>query len=354
MKIAFLSFFSGLNHRGVETVVHEVASRLSERNELWVFQTGKKLQGSKYKTVTVATDWKSSDNENNFSLKRRFFLDKTSLAIRRFTQKVLPILKKEKFDVVIPWNNGWQAILVKLAKVGKIVAVGQSGLGWDDRIVLYLFPDRFVGFTDHQCWWARKINPFVKVVKIPNGVSPRFFKSQEKFDFQLEKPLILTVAAYTPIKRLDLAIKAVSKLKKGSLVLVGKGELEKELKGLAKKLLPQRHLFLTVGYNQLHKIYQSTNLLTFPSVSWESFGIVLLEAMASGLPIVANDDPIRREIVGNAGIFVDPTKTDEYAKALEKALKTNWGDKPRRQAEKFDWDKIAEKYEKLFSGLVPQ
>jgi len=73
--------------------------------------------------------------------------------------------------------------------------------------------------------------------------------------------------------------------------------------------------------------------------------------MASGLPVVAADDPIRREIVGDAGIFVDPTDTDAYAKAIKEALGKNWGDVPRKQAEKFSWDEIALKYERLLKSL---
>lgn len=281
-------------------------------------------------------------------------MDKTSIAIKEFTKKVLPILKKEKFDVVIPWNNGWQAILVKLNSVGKIIAVGQSGLGWDDRITLYTFPDRFVGFTDSQLKWAKKINPFVKAAKIPNGVANRFFENKDVLELKVERPIILTVSAYTSIKRLHLTIRAVAKMKKGTLVLVGKGELEDSLKKLAEKLLPGRHVFLKIEYSDpdLHKVYKTADILTFPSVSWESFGIVMLEAMASGLAVVANDDPIRREIVGEAGLFVDPTDTEAYARTLNKALEINWGDKPQRQAQKFSWDKIAKQYEKLFLEIL--
>jgi len=74
--------------------------------------------------------------------------------------------------------------------------------------------------------------------------------------------------------------------------------------------------------------------------------------MATGLPVVATNDPIRHEIVGDAGILVDPTNTEEYAEALQKALDTNWGNKPRKQAEKFSWDEIAEKYDNLFKELT--
>jgi glycosyltransferase involved in cell wall biosynthesis len=99
-------------------------------------------------------------------------------------------------------------------------------------------------------------------------------------------------------------------------------------------------------------VYATADLFSYPTSTWESFGIVLVEAIASGLGVVATDDPIRREIVGNAGIFVDPTDTKAYSEALKEALETNWGDEPRKQAEKFSWDKIAKQYEKLFTDLT--
>ena len=52
----------------------------------------------------------------------------------------------------------------------KLIISGQAGLGWDDKLNLWVFPDVFVGLTEYQCRWARKVNPFVKVIKIPNGV----------------------------------------------------------------------------------------------------------------------------------------------------------------------------------------
>ena len=73
--------------------------------------------------------------------------------------------------------------------------------------------------------------------------------------------------------------------------------------------------------------------------------------MEMGVPIIASNVSSIPEIVGDAGILVDPTNTEEYSKALQKTLETKWGDKPRRQAEKFSWDEIAVKYEKLFQNL---
>jgi glycosyltransferase involved in cell wall biosynthesis len=114
----------------------------------------------------------------------------------------------------------------------------------------------------------------------------------------------------------------------------------------------ERFEIKSVSYEKMDQIYNKASVLAFPSVPWESFGIVIVEAMARGLPVVASDDPIRREIVGSAGLLVDPTNTDEYAKALKKALGKNWGDAPRKQAEKFSWDNIAKQYEELFENIT--
>jgi glycosyltransferase involved in cell wall biosynthesis len=262
-------------------------------------------------------------------------------------------LLKNKYDIVIPTNGRWQVLIVRLITWltnSKMVVSGQSGIGLDDRINLYCFPNVFITLTDYQKNWARKINPFVKVAKIPNGVDLSEFNSQLTAHGSLFT--VLSVGAFTKEKRHNLTIDAVAKMKNAKLtILGGGGELKEEIKKYGKEKLGDKFEIKTVDYKDRYKEFEKASVFAFPTVSWESFGIVLVEAMASGLPVVATDDPIRREIVGDVGIFVDPTNTDEYALSLEKALNTDWGDKPRKQAEKFSWDKIAEEYEKLFNTL---
>lgn len=352
MRIAFLSFFNGIIERGVETLVDNLATRLAKNHKVVVFQAGDTV-GKKYATHIIPTNWKPDVLQEPLNIKRRLFLDKTSLAIKQFTKAALPILKKEKFDIVIPWNNGWETLLCRTNNVGQVVVVGQSGLGWDDRVNLWMFPKRFVGFTQAQCNWAKGINPFIKTIKIPNAVDTSVFTPHGSvYKIDLPKPIIMCAAALVPMKRMDLAILAVAKLQKGSLLIVGKGELKDELEKLGNELLPGRFKIISVPFSQIQNVYRAADLFTFPTSSWESFGIVMLEAMATNLPVVANDDPIRREIVGEAGLFVDPEITGEYASSLKKALETDWENKPREQAAKFSWDIIVNKYEQLFKELV--
>ncbi|MDP2860291.1 MAG: glycosyltransferase family 4 protein, partial [bacterium] len=104
-------------------------------------------------------------------------------------------------------------------------------------------------------------------------------------------------------------------------------------------------------YEEIPKYYAASSVFTLCSESSEAFGSSYLEAMACGLPVVATDDEARREIIGEAGMFVNPDDIEKYAKALEKTMATDWKDKPRRQAEKFSWDKIAKEYEKVMEAI---
>ena len=104
--------------------------------------------------------------------------------------------------------------------------------------------------------------------------------------------------------------------------------------------------------DEMPSLYRSADIFTLPSESSEAFGNVLVEAMASGLPVVVTRDPIRAEIVGDAGILVDPSDLDSYTNALSSALESGWNEKPRKQAEKFDWDKITLEYELVFNQIT--
>jgi len=282
------------------------------------------------------------------------FTDYWARLVGRFTRIVFKKMDKD-VDIVVTTNGSLQALYVRIwsfLRGKKHIAVGQSGPGADDKWNLLFMPDVFIALTSFQKKWAKKFNPLVKVVTIPNGVDLNKFESSNKaLKIDLPHPIILSVGALVAGKRLDLIIKATAATK-ASLLLVGGGELQGELQKLGEELLKNRFKIISLPFNDMPKIYPTCDLFTYPTLPWESFGIVLLEAMASGLAVVATDDPIRREIVGDAGYFIDPTDIDKYSEALEKALKTKWGGRPRHQAEKFSWDEISKRYKELFESLI--
>lgn len=308
-KIAFLNKYQGKVNRGAETFVKEVSQRLS-----------------RYYQVDVISDIN--------------YLE----------------LLKSKYDLVIPTNGRFQVVITRVITWltgGKMIVSGQSGMGWDDRVNLYCLPNYFVPISSQALKWSRKVNPLVKSIYIPNGVDTSKFKPEgEKISTDLKKPVILCVGALTKAKRIDLVIKAVSKIGGASLLIVGVGEEEKNLRSLGDRLLKGRFEIKSFPYERMPEVYRAADIFTLVSEPYHSFENVLVEAMATNLPVVANNDPIRKEIVGDGGILVDPTSTNEYSKAIEKAIKTDWGNKPREQAKKFEWDDIALRYRKLISTLI--
>ena len=288
MKITFLSQWQGINTRGVETYVTELSQRLKSFGH----------QVTVHKNI-----WDHVDAST---------------------------------QILISTNGRLDAIFAKiwcLINHAKLIIPGQSGFGWDDKLNLWVFPDIFIGLTNFQCAWAKRINPWVKSITIPNGVDLDKFNSQVKpYITKKPRPIILNVGVVDSFKRQDLLLQAAKKIA-ASVLLVGKGG------------------DMALSHNRMPNIYTACDLFSYPTSSRESFGIAMLEAMASGLAVVATDDPIRREIVGDAGLFVDPTDISVYADTLKKALSIKWGNKPRLQAEKFSWDKIARQYETLFNSL---
>lgn len=356
MKIALLNIYQGLVGRGAETHVKEVAQRLADKNEVVVYQAEDKEGFEKYRveTIPIGFNWKKKSGAG--TLAARFFIDYWNRLIFIFTLKAIPKVWKEKYDVVIPVNGGWMPALLRIVTWlygGKMVISGQSGKGWDDRNNLWCFPNTFVALSADAKKWAGRANPFVKTIRIPNGVDLKKFKPDgPKMNVDLPRPIILCVGALTKSKRIDLTVRAVAKIKDASLLIVGDGDLKSEISRLGSELLGKRFKLIKVPFEKMPNVYRVADVFTLASESYYSFEIVLVEAMASGLAVVANKDDIRREIIGRAGVLVDPTNTDAYTVALENALRIKWGRRPQNQARKFDWDKIALKYEELFGSLL--
>jgi glycosyltransferase involved in cell wall biosynthesis len=354
MRISFLSFYNGKFERGVENWTKELASRLYLTKEVKVYQNSFEKKSS-YNIVSneIKVDWQRKIERHGFL--KRLFLDYWSLFIAKWTLKQIPSLWKDKPDIVVPLNGGWQVALIRVITWfygGKMVIVGHSGKGWDERNNLWSFPDRFIALTKSAGEWAKKVNPLVKTRIIPDGIDlDKFSAKKTHLNLSLQKPIVLAVGALEKSKRLDLVIKAVSKMNNVSLIILGQGSEKYNLEKLGKDNLGKRFELLSVAHNDISKYYRACDVFTLPSSSSEAFGMVYLEAMASDLPVVATKDAVREEIVGNAGILIDPTDIDEYSKALKKALNLDWEHKPRLQAELFSWEKIAEKYENLFQEL---
>jgi len=318
MKIAILSFTSGLVNRGAETVVKELTTRLSKKHQVEVYSS-------------------------------------LSLGIREMRKFNIQALKEaDKFgaDVIMPVNGGEQSLLTRLyclIKGKKMVIIGMAGLGWCDGWNLLMRPNVFIASTKRNYIWAKKFYGLgVRVETIPHGVDLTKFKMEgKKRQFAVKGPIILCVAGPNEYKRVEATIRAVSRLDKGSLVLVGGSDSWEKL---GKRLLKKRFERIQVSHEELPEVYRGADVFTMVSESSEEFGIVNLEALASGLPMVVTDDELRQEILGKYGTYVKDVEGKEYEEKLKQAMKQR-KKCPDKWLEKFSWDLIASQFEEILSQL---
>jgi glycosyltransferase involved in cell wall biosynthesis len=191
---------------------------------------------------------------------------------------------------------------------------------------------------------------------IPNGVDLDRFTpgAPERGRFGLPQgKLVLMVSALIPSKNVAEGIRAVAQVPDASLVVAGDGPLRAEMEQLAAELLPGRYRQLTVSASDMPALYRSADAFMHLSTE-ESFGNVFVEAMATGLPVVAFDTPRTRWIVGEEGCFPESRAPDGVAEAIRVALErgTAFSAQSRRRAEAFGWPAIAAQYGEFFGQIT--
>jgi glycosyltransferase involved in cell wall biosynthesis len=173
---------------------------------------------------------------------------------------------------------------------------------------------------------------------------------------------ILSVGSIQPRKNLSRLIAAYSRLRRArpesklpKLVLVGKfAWLYAETLRTIKELELSKSVILTgyVPQKDLPALYSGALCFVYPSY-FEGFGLPPLEAMKCGAPVVVGDKTSLPEIVGDAGILVDPFDVDEIAAAIEKVvsdanLRAQLRLKGLERSKLFDWQETARRTLKVY------
>ena len=184
-----------------------------------------------------------------------------------------------------------------------------------------------------------------QVVVVGNGVDPSF--SPEGRSYQLDYPYIFYVRNSKPHKNVPKLLEAFAQMAIPDLRLMLSGPADEATQHQALRLgIYERIIFAgRISDADLPAYYRGASVVTMPSL-YEGFGLPPLEGMASGVPVVVSDTTSLPEVVGDAGILVNPEDAESIADGLTRALTDNELRSTLQQrglarAKLFNWDQVA-------------
>lgn len=373
MKIGIITDFVDGNLGGIGTYTHNLVQQLNEIDEFnkYYLIHGESKDIQIYKTNEEILVKKYSFSKGSRSIWRYFstplkLKSMNQLDIVHDTYEIGPLSFKMPFKRIItvhdlspflfPNTFSYSTVLLHkilfsktLRSVDKIITVSESSKY--DLVTHFSVPED-------------------KIKVIFNGVDTRF-KPLNKDNvnellkmYNINFPFILYVGTLEPRKNIPILLKAYYQLKKRNinhkLVIAGKkGWKYQEIFETIDKLNLKDDIIFT-GYvpeNDLPALYNAADLFVYPSI-YEGFGLPPLEAMACGTPVITSNTSSLPEVVGNAGIMVDPLDINELAYSMHEVLtnstlKIDLSKKGLERAKMFSWEKCAretlEVYEDVYN-----
>lgn len=201
-------------------------------------------------------------------------------------------------------------------------------------------------------------------INIRNGCNLSKADSAKKIfskkSFKNRKLSITMVSRLDYIKDHETLIKAFLKINNDQweLKLVGDGEKKDFLKDLVNKLNGNKNIKFLGSRNDVLKILSNTDIFAFSTTFKEGFGIVLVEALSLGIPIVASDVPACREVLigGQGGILVSPGNIKMWEEKLSLLMNSenkrcSFAKKSIKTSKYYDIKLVANEYLKLLNSI---
>jgi phosphatidylinositol alpha-mannosyltransferase len=292
----------------------------------------------------------------------------------RFISQVRAVLERERFDLLhfhepfVPFLSPVVLRLSDSVNIGTFHAYG----GWSPA---YQFGSRVLRGDAARLHGRIAVSAAARhfidryfpgdYKVIPNGVdAERYGRAVPLARWKDGTPNILFVGRFEPRKGVLDLLKAFRQIRKDGvearLLLVGAGPQEREARRyVATRRLSGVEFLGRVSDDEKLQLFRTADVYTSPATGRESFGIVLLEAMAAGAPIVASDIHGYKGVVrrGREALLVPPHEPKELAAALERLL----GDRELAaqmsanglvRAEEFSWPRVTAKVDDYYGFVI--
>ena len=292
----------------------------------------------------------------------------------RLEYLVTKILDRERFDIIhhheplVPLLSAQILDRKACPQVGTFHAFGGFSFGyWAFRPVAQRYMNRLDGRIAVSSAARHFISRYFPgdYEIIPNGVDVDFFASAKPFpEYRDGKTNILFVGRVEPRKGAMYLLRAYAQLKRRNpdarLIVVGRGPELNDLRTYVHEKNVTDVLFAgRASEIDKARFYKTADIFCAPSTGQESFGIVLLEAMAAGTAAVASDIHGYKKVIQRnvSGLLVDPKDVDGLGSALERlmtepALRQRLGDAGSIRAREFDWPHVTDRLLAFYDKVI--
>ena len=371
MRIAIVCPYDWTRPGGVQSHVAQLATQLGARHDVVVFAPHRRAVAPAVDAPAVVDVGRPVRIRYNRSVAPVAVMPTAAIRVLRRLASFAP-------DVTHVHEPLSPLVSSTAAALGRrpLVATFHS---WSDRDRMYRLVAPFGRFVSRRLDARVAVSPVAQVYAaealgvpigafrvIPNGIAVERYAHAAPLDALRDpsRPLVLFVGRLEPRKGLDVLVRAFLRVRAAipsvRLCVVGDGAARTR----CQQMIPSsiRHDALFVGHvdeAEKPRYFASADLFVAPNVGGESFGIVLLEAMAAGVPIVASDIPGFRSVLrdGRQGRLVPPGDTPALADTMTTLLSNDklrhaMAREGRRHADEYDWRRVAARIEALYHTVA--
>lgn len=373
MKIALLSIMYPPDSGGAETYAYELSRALANRgHEVDVF------------TATTEPIPPTLDIPDGVTVKRLFQRRKIPVAETvYYSLKARFVVDFEQYDIVhgtmMPASTVALTPGLGMADVPLVVTSHGTSLSEfrshnPDSAVDYVLKyglhpgnivldniagqvaDRVIAISDHVAKeLAETYRLGDKVTMIPHGVDTDRFRPRDEVHPAVDEKnfTVVTVSRLGPRKGIGLAIRGLAELADPDVefLIGGTGRHEERLREIAREhgVIDQIRFLGYVSEDELPILYSSADVFSLTS-RYEGLGLVLLESMACGTPVIATDvGGVSTVVEDGKNGFLIPREQDAYVTALQNAMQvSDLGSVCRSYAKRNDWDAAGERVEEIY------
>ena len=371
MRIALVCPYNYFRPGGVQACINDLSIELAERGHYV------RIIIPRPKNVPATIDQRiimiggSTEFQTPFATKADLSMSKSGEAIE-------DVLEREKFDVIHYHEPGIPLLSMQIIGKSTSANVGTMHATLPEGMVSRSFEKLMIPF-------AKFIEPRLHVVTavsvvakeaaltygpkreidiVPNGIRIKDYVPKKIKKSHGLKKNIVAIGRLEKRKGVKYLLKAYALLRETypdiTLTIAGDGGLRESLEEyVSKNSIPDVTFLGFVSDEEKVRLMRQADVYCSPAIYGESFGIVLLEAMASGAVIVAGNNPGYESVLTGKGklCLVNPKNTYDFAQRLElllydedmRSLLQLWS---REYVKQFDFTKIVDQYEKVYKKAI--